>query len=187
MDSLIIIIIVGVFAIGGSLIGGFRFAKIQNRGMRKIRPIGTIILLLAVGIYYFLEFQDSVPIQDGILPTEPQATVSSARIEMLELDQTTSYTLNVDDEIALTYEGELGQVVTLTIIPETGTAPTIQISSQVADNSSISDESIAAQDTQTIVCGYQFTSNGTVTFLFQATESTSYTVEFVDGNTCQNE
>ena len=190
MDSLLIMIILGVIAIGGSLIGGFRLAKVQTRLMKKIRLVGTMLLLLAVGVYLFSELRDSASIQNGIQSLQPSATTSavrSVRTEGLELNQTTSYQLNLDEELALTYDGELGQVVTLTIIPEIGTAPTIYLSSQVGDNPPIADGSIRARGQQTIVCGYQFDVNGTLTFLFQATENTSYRVEFVEGNSCQSD
>ena len=179
MDEFGIIIIVGAVALMGSLVGGFRLA--QMRGQRRPTTLMRfIVALVFVAIYGYLQFGDRLFTQD----TPPSSAVDSARIEMLTLNQTTSYTLNTGEGIALSYDGELGQIVTLTIIPDTGTAPTIHLSSQVDDNPPISDSSINAEDDQTIVCGYEFTSNATYTFLFQATTDTTYTVEFVDGNAC---
>lgn len=186
MDSLLFIIIIGAITLAGSLIGGYRLAQIRGRHQKSIRAIGFLVVLVIIGIALYFEFQDIVIVQDGNPPTLVQPTIQPVRIEMLELNQSTSYPLILDDELALTYEGELGQVVTLTIIPETGTSPTVYLSAQIGDNAPISDGSIRARGKQTIVCGYQFDFNGTFTFLFQATDNTNYTVEFVDGNTCRD-
>lgn len=187
MDSYVIIIIVGAIVLASTVIGGYRFAQIQNRYIKPIRAIGTLIVLLFVAVFVYFEVKDRIPVQNGNPSTPTQTTLPSVRIELLELNQTASYALTLGEEVALTYAGELGQVVTLTIIPETGTAPTVYMSSQVGDNPPVADRSIRARGNQTIVCGYPFDINATYTFLFEATDTTNYTVEFADGNTCKSE
>jgi|GEM_PF-5233328 len=186
-DSYAIIIIVGAIALVSSVIGGYRLAQIQSRYMKPIRLIGTLIILVLVAIFVYYELQDGIPIQHGNPPTAIPPTIETVRIETLDLNQTATYALNLDEKVALTYAGELGQVVTLTISPETGTSPTVTMSSQVGDNPPVVDRSIRARGKQTIVCGYLFNVNATYTFLFQATDTTNYTVEFAEGNTCQGD
>lgn len=187
MDSFIIILLVGAIALAGSVMGGYRLAQMRGRNRKTMRAIGFIIALVIIAIALYFEFQDVRMIQEGNPPTAIQPTTKPMQIEALTLNQSETYTLNLDDEVALTYEGELGQVVTLTIIPETGTSPTVFLSSQVDDNPPVPDGSIRARGKQTIVCGYQFDFNGTFTFMFTATDFTNYTVEFVEGNSCRND
>jgi hypothetical protein len=178
MDEFGIIIIVGAVALMGSLVGGFRLAQIRGQ-KRPPMLMRVIVALVFIAIYGYLQFGDRLFTQDT-----PPTSTESARVEMLILNQTSSYTLQAGEDIALTYDGELGQIITLTIIPETGTAPTIHLSSQIDDNPPVENESISAEGNQTTICGYEFTSNATYTFSFQATTDTTYTIEFVDGNSC---
>ena len=181
----VLIVAIGLIALFGVRLRYTSKPTPVNRNLQVILII-VIMLIFGAGVYLNLDAPSQNTDQnEEVLQAETEAGL--IKTEALELNQTSTYPLNAGDRLVLTYEGELGQVVTLTIIPEEGASPTVRLSSQIADNPPVPDGSIQARGNRTVVCGYQFDHNATYMFTFQATEFTDYRVEFVAGNTCRNE
>ena len=182
-SSILVLILIGIVG-AVSLFGGYRLARLPRRNDTQLRFLISVIIavILAVWFLYDRGFFDN---NNNIAPPAPsQPTQIPIQSEALSLNETTTYTLAEGDKMALSYTGELGQVVTLTLKPESGDSPAIVI---MRGDPPTAERSIRARGLQTVICGYQWEDNETVTFSFQATATTTYTVEFVDGNTCRGE
>lgn len=183
MDSSIFAIGLILIICAITLFGGYARTRNPNPQSKVLRSLASLAILIVIGIGAFLQFSgfdDEVePIATIVSPTQ-----GIPRIDGLELDETTNYQMVQAEDIALTYEGEMGQVITFRVEPETGTPPTVRVSSQISDDPPVFDRSFQARGNMTIICGYEFIVNGTYIFTFEAVETTTYTVNLESGNTC---
>ena len=180
-SSMLALILVGIIG-AVSIFGGYRLARMKHSNDKQIRAIARILIVVILLIALLLKLKDFSGTDTPTAPSIP--TQIPIQMETLTLNETTTYTLTAGNTVALRYAGELGQVATLTLKPDSGDSPAIVI---MRGNPPTAERSIHARGLQTIICGYQWEDNETVTFSFQATATTTYTVEFVDGNTCQGE
>jgi len=178
-SSILVLVLIGIIG-AVSLFGGYRQVKKQRQGIQRLRPIATVIILFVL-VGFFL-FEQGLFDGNPLPPPTLAPTEVPSRTETLILNETVTYPLVVGDKMTLSYTGELGQVVTLTLKPATGNSPTITI---IKGEPPTVEKTIRARGLQTIICGYQFDANGTFSFAFLAEESTDYTIEFVEGNACR--
>lgn len=167
-----------------TIFGGYRLTnRGQNRRSGAVRAVGTAIMMIVLGAFVLFDegFFDDLLSDGQSAPVE--STVPYNRLFSLALNESTPYQLTVGDTIGLAYNGELGQIVSFTVEPEVGSAPSVSI---VTGNPPNVDIIIDGGAVDTLVCGYQFDFNGEVIFVFEAQSTTTYTVKLVDGNeACQ--
>lgn len=185
MDSMIpALALMGV--IGAiTIFGGYR---LTNRGGKRrssaLRAVGTAIMMIVLGAFVLFDEGVFDDLLDGQgVQVEATSAVPYNRLFSLALNESTPYQLTVGDAVGLAYNGELGQIVSFTVKPEVGSAPSVSL---VTGNPPNVDIIVDGGAVDTLVCGYQFDFNGEVIFVFEAQSTTTYTVELVDGNeACQ--
>lgn len=179
-STMLVLLLMGIIGVI-TIFGGYRFARVERQNSKQIRAIIAIIIavIMAVWLLYDMGFFDE---DNEALPTQTQSTSVPVENATLTLNETASYSLLEGYIMSLSYTGELGQVVTLSVEPEDGDSPPVTI---IRGDPPAAERSIRARGLQTIICGYEYTDNETVTFTFQAVATTTYTIEFVDGNTCR--
>jgi hypothetical protein len=138
----------------------------------------SVLLFGATGLTQLVgSFQNNTPsVEPSPLPTFGFSMLE----EELILDQTTSYQLSAGRIIALNYQAEMGQSITLYITSENDVAPILSIQ---APNQS---EVITPIDDITEICGFIFTTNDDYQFIFEAPIQSTYNVQVEVGNTCDN-
>lgn len=149
---------------------------------RKRKPIQTISIVLSV---LFFAVTGLMQLANSLQPASSSAenpTVSLiSRVNItheLSAGLAQTYSFDRGDTVAFTYQGEIGDIVTLRITPDTDIIPRLLL--YIGD----SDAHSAIFDTPEI-CGLEIMSENVHQFVFGAAAS-DYVVEFGDGNTCED-
>lgn len=123
-------------------------------------------------------------------PPDDSSPLSTFAYDSVEddliLNQTTSYRILDGRPLALHYQAEAGQVITLRVSSEHDVAPQITILTTIDGNSHIIDVISLLEDV-TAICGFTFAKTGAYTFTFDAPLSSTYHVRFDSGDTCDQE
>jgi len=127
---------------------------------------------------------ETLPVSSSPIPTFESAILEE---DVLILNQTTSYPLLAGNIMALQYQGEAEQVVTLRLTSADEVTPPITIITQRGDNSRAVVDVITPAETVTEICGFTFATSGEYRFTFEAPLDSTYNIQFVSGNTCDEE
>ena len=142
----------------------------------------SVLLFGATGLMQLTgSFQDNSP--SASPPPQPTFGFSMLEEELI-LDQTTSYQLSAGRIIALHYQGEMGQSITLHITSKDDVAPILSI--QAPSQANRQPEIITPIGDVTEICGLQFATNGNYQFTFEAPIQSTYNVQVESGNTCDD-
>jgi len=153
---------------------------------RKRKPIQTISIVFSVLLFSGTMLAQLV---QRLPATEPPVDVSSSPLvhrvttrHPLRLNQTQTLTFEHGDVVALTYQGEADDVITLRVIPDDDIIPRLLV--YVGD----SDIPVYVVDDaqQAFVCGLALESTDTYQFVFGANDS-DYVIELESGDTCESE
>lgn len=149
---------------------------------RKRKPIQTISIVLSVLFFAGTGLMQLVNSLQPASPSTENPSVSLiSRVNItheLSAGLAQTYSFVRGDTVAFTYQGDIGDVVTLRITPDTDILPRVLL--YIGD----SETHAAIFDTPEI-CGLEIMSEDVYQFVFGATAS-DYVVEFDTGNTCES-
>jgi|GEM_PF-3045156 len=160
---------------------------------RKKKPAQVISIILSIvmfGMMGFSQLVGSLGNNDGSSPANPTPfpTIATSRFEdVLIIGRSASYRLQAGEILALHYQGKIEEVITLHVTSEHNIAPQITIGAMVDDQPQPIIAMVPPKDNVTEICGLAFTYTGDYTFTFSAPLSSTYSVRFESGNTCDGE
>lgn len=159
---------------------------------RKKNLAQKISLFLSVAIFGFTGFVELLqnnPRFNNQNPIDPTLLESAFAKETVEdelvLNQTTSYHLSSGEVVALHYQAETWEVVTMQVTSDRYAAPTISIQTPINDSRQVI--MISPMDGVTKICGFTFANEGIYTFTFKVRIKDTYTVQFESGEVCEDD
>lgn len=154
---------------------------------RKRKPIQTISIIFSILIFavpLLAQLVQQSPSADSP-PDEPASSALVNRVNIrhsLRLNQSQTYAFERGDVVALTYQGEIGERLTLRVIPDDDIFPRLLV--YVGDRDT---PATIVDNTQNgVLCGFELQSTAQHQFVFGANGGdTIITLE--SGNTCDSE
>jgi hypothetical protein len=160
----------------------------SRRKKKPIQVISIALSLLMFGTMGLMRFTGSLGNNTSQDNPSPVSTTATLGIEdELVLNQTTSYRVQDGKLLALHYQGEAGQVVTMRVTSEHGVAPPMTILATIDNTPQTVIDVIPSLGFATKICGFIFDKTGAYTFTFDAPVSSTYSIQFDSGNTCDTD